>query len=92
MYKDQKTGNTTTLNLMQIMSEKGLLIRDDESFKHVYKPAVSEEKTQKQIVGDMLDKVFAGSAEQLVMWALSAKGVWPEELKKIRQILDKMEE
>lgn len=90
--KEQKTGYTTTLKLMQIMTDKGLLIRDDESFKHVYKPAVSEEKTQKQIVGDMLDRIFAGSAEKLVMRALSAKQVSAEELKKIRQLLDKMEE
>lgn len=90
--KEQKTGYTTTLKLMQIMTDKGLLVRDDSEFKHVYKPAVSEEKTQKQIVGDMLDKVFAGSAEKLVMRALSAKQVSAEELKKIRQLLDEMEE
>lgn len=90
--EQQKTGYTTTLKLMQIMTEKGLLTRDDEPFKHVYKPAVSEEKTEKQIVADMLDKVFAGSAEKLVMRALDAKHVSPEELQKIRQLLDKMEE
>lgn len=90
--KGQETGYTTTLKLMQIMTDKGLLVRDDSQFKHVYKPAVSEEKTQSQIVGDIVDKVFAGSAEQLVMRALSAKGVSAEELKNIRQLLDKMEE
>jgi len=77
---------------MQIMTDKGLLVRDDSTFKHVYKPAISEEKTQKQIVSDVLEKVFAGSAEKLVMRALSAKQVTAEELEKIRQILDKMEE
>ena len=61
--KQQKTGYTTTLKLMQIMTDKGLLTRDDTPFKHIYKPAVSKEKTEKQIVADMLDKVFAGSAE-----------------------------
>ena len=90
--KQQKTGYTTTLKLMQIMTDKGLLVRDDSTFKHVYKPAISEEKTQKQIVSDVLEKVFAGSAEKLVMRALSAKQVTAEELEKIRQILDKMEE
>ena len=90
--KQQKTGYTTTLKLMQIMTDKGLLIRDDEPFKHIYKPAVSQEKTEKQLVTDMLDKVFAGSAEKLVMRTLSAKQVSAEELKKIRQLLDKMEE
>ena len=90
--KEQKTGYTTTLKFMQIMTDKGLLDRDDSSFKHVYKPAISEEKTEKQIVSDMLDKVFAGSAEKLVMRALSAKQVSAEERKKIRQLLDRMEE
>ena len=90
--KQQKTGYTTTLKLMQIMIEKGLLVRDDSTFKHVYKPAISEEKTEKQIVSDMLDKVFAGSAEKLVMRALSAKQLSAEERKKICQLLDKMGE
>ena len=89
---EHKTGYTTTLKLMQIMLEKGLLVRDDSQFKHVYKPAVSAENTEKQIVGDMLEKVFSGSAERLVMRALSAKQISPKELKKIRQLLDKMEE
>jgi predicted transcriptional regulator len=90
--KKQKTGYTTTLKLMQIMTDKGLLVRDDSQFKHVYKPAVSEERTEKQIVGDLLDKVFAGSAEKLVLRALSAKKMTAEELNKIRRMLDQMEE
>lgn len=90
--RKQKTGYTTTLKLMQIMTDKGLLVRDDSQFKHVYRPAVSEERTEKQIVGDLLDKVFAGSAEKLVMRALSAKKMTAEELQKIRRMLDQMEE
>lgn len=90
--KKEKTGYTTTLKLMQIMTDKGLLVRDDTAFKHIYKPAVSEEKTEKQIVNDMLEKVFSGSAEKLVMRALSAKQITAEELRKIRELLDKMEE
>ncbi|RKY09707.1 MAG: BlaI/MecI/CopY family transcriptional regulator [Planctomycetota bacterium] len=89
--KQYKTGYTTTLKLMQIMLEKGLLLRDDSVFKHIYRPAISAENTENQIVGDMLEKVFSGSAERLVMRALSAKGVTAKELKKIRQLLDKME-
>jgi BlaI family transcriptional regulator, penicillinase repressor len=84
------TGYTTTLKLMQIMTDKGLLVRSAER-PHVYKPAVSEERTQKEVVGDLLDKVFAGSAEKLVMRALSTKKVSPDELKRIRAMLDKME-
>ena len=90
--KHLETGYTTTLKLMQIMTDKGLLIRDNSGFKHIYKPAVSAEITEEQIVGDMMDKVFSGSAERLVMRALAAKQVTAEELKKIRQLLDKMEE
>ena len=90
--KQLETGYTTTLKLMQIMTDKGLLIRDNSGFKHIYKPAVSAEITEEQIVGDMMDKVFSGSAERLVMRALAAKQVTAEELKKIRQLLDKMED
>ena len=90
MNKQQRTGYTTTLKLMQIMAEKGLLIRDKTRFQHIYKPAISEEKTQKQLVVDLLERAFSGSAEKLVMRALSAKKVSAEELSKIRKILDKM--
>jgi predicted transcriptional regulator len=85
-----QTGYTTTLKLMQIMTDKGLLVRGTER-AHVYKPAVSEEKTQRQLLGDLLDSVFAGSAEKLVMRALSARKVSVEELRRIRAMLDKIE-
>ena len=88
MNKDEDTGYTTTLKLMQIMAEKGLLRRDDSQFKHVYKPAITEEKTQKQLVGDLLERAFSGSAEKLVMRALSAKKISNKELKRIKKLLD----
>ncbi|MBN2269457.1 MAG: BlaI/MecI/CopY family transcriptional regulator [Sedimentisphaerales bacterium] len=87
MNEDSTTGYTTTLKLMQIMTEKGLLLRDDSQFKHVYRPAISEERTQSQLVGELLDKAFSGSAEKLVMRALSAKKVSAKELEKIRKML-----
>ncbi len=90
MNKQQSTGYTTTLKLMQLMIEKGLVVRDDSKFQHVYKPAVSEEKTQKQVVRDLLEKAFSGSAEKLVMRALSAKKISAKELGKIRKMLDGM--
>jgi predicted transcriptional regulator len=74
------------------MAEKGLLLRDESQFKHVYRPAISEERTQRQLVGDLLDRAFAGSAEKLVMRALSAKKVSPDELGKIRKILAEYKE
>lgn len=91
MNKQQKTGYTTTLKLMQIMTEKGLLRRDDSKFQHIYKPAASEEKTQKQLVGDMLERAFSGSAEKLVMRALSAGKVSAEELTRIRKMIEEIE-
>ena len=91
MNQDRDTGYTTTLKLMQIMTEKGLLVRDESQWKHVYRPRMSEEKTQKQLVGDLLDRVFSGSAEKLVMRALSAKKVSAKELARIRKILKELE-
>ena len=88
MNEDQNTGYTTTLKLMQIMVEKRLLLRDDSQFKHIYRPALTEEKAQKQLVGDLLDRAFSGSAEKLVMRALSAKKVSAKELASIRKMLD----
>jgi predicted transcriptional regulator len=91
MNKDQDTGYTTTLKLMQIMTDKGLLRRDDSQFKHIYKPALTEVKAQKQLVGDLLEKAFSGSAEKLVMRALSAKKVPAKKLAKIKKMLDEIE-
>jgi predicted transcriptional regulator len=91
MNEDGETGYTTTLKLMQIMTEKGLLHRDDSKFKHIFKPALTEEKAQKQLVGDLLERAFSGSAEKLVMRALSAKNISAEELAGIRKMLDEFE-
>jgi predicted transcriptional regulator len=85
------TGYTTTLKLMQIMLEKGLLRRDDSTHAHIYEAAVSRGKTQRQIVGEMLDQVFDGSAQQLVMQALSTTRSTPAELTEIRNLLDELE-
>ena len=84
-------GYTTTLKLMQIMAQKGLLERDASSRTHVYRPTTSEEGMQEHMVKDLLQKVFAGSSEKLVMRALSAKKVSPTELERIRNLIDAME-
>jgi len=91
MNKSEKTGYTTTLKLMQLMMDKGLVIRDDSKFKHVYRPVLTEEKAQKQLVSDLLERVFSGSAEKLVMRALSAREVSTKELASIRKMLDEFE-
>jgi predicted transcriptional regulator len=93
LHQEDETGYTTTLKLMQIMVEKGSLVREeDDGRRHIYRPALSEERTQKQLVQNLLDRVFAGSAEKLVMRALSARKVSPNELKRIRKMIEEMEE
>jgi predicted transcriptional regulator len=87
----RQTGYTTVLKIMQIMFEKGLLARDEAERSHVYKPRLSEARTQRQVVGHLLDKVFSGSAPKLVMQALAARKATPEELAEIRRLLDELE-
>ena len=79
---------TTILKLMQIMTDKGLVKRDDSTRSHVYKATSSEDKMQKQLVTELLDKVFAGSAAKLVLQALDSGKASPEELAEIRKLLD----
>ncbi len=87
----QRTGYTTVLKIMQIMFEKGLLNRDESDRSHVYRAARSEAQTQRQVVGHLLDRLFAGSAPKLVMQALAARKATPAELREIRKLLDDME-
>ena len=84
-------GYTTVLKLMQIMTEKGLVTRDEKARAHVYRPKLAREKTQREIVGHLLDRVFSGSASQLMMQALASRGTSPEELRTLRQLLDEYE-
>src|SRR5438876_911488 len=81
----QETGYTTVLKMMQIMTEKGLLARDDAGRTHIYEPRLPEEETQRQLLRDLLDSAFNGSAKKLVMQALSSKKASPRELAEIRQ-------
>jgi predicted transcriptional regulator len=92
LCKEKPTGYTTVLKLMQIMFDKGLLKRELRERKHVYRPAVAAEMTQKRLVQDLLDRVFEGSARKLVMHALDATQVGKEELAEIRSLLDQVEE
>jgi len=86
-----ETGYTTALKLLQIMIEKGLVTRDDSQRTHVYAAAVAREQTQRQLLGHLLDRAFSGSAQQLVMQALSSKPSSPEELSEIRKLIDEIE-
>jgi predicted transcriptional regulator len=82
------SGYTTTLKQMQLMTDKGLLIRSERFKSHVYEPGVPREQTQKQIAADLLKRAFNGSAKNLVMGALSAQPASREELSDIRSMLD----
>ena len=82
------TGYTTALKLLQIMTEKGLVRRDDTDRTHVYTPRLSEEQTQRQLVRDLLDRAFGGSASKLVMQALHARRATDEELGEIRRLIE----
>src|SRR5215510_3496398 len=79
---------TTVLKLLQIMTDKGLVRRDESTRTHVYKATASEDQTKRQIVADLLDKVFEGSPAKLVMQALSTRTASPEEIEEIRKLLD----
>ena len=86
-----ETGYTTVLKFLQIMTEKGLVTRDDKERTHVYQASRPEETTQRQLIADLLDRAFSGSAAKLVLQALSAKKASADELRAIRKLLDKME-
>src|SRR5215208_5468010 len=86
------TAYTTALKLLQIMTEKGLVRRDDTDRTHVYMPRLTEEQTQRQLVRDLLDRAFGGSATKLVMQALNARRSSAEELTEIRKLIEGREE
>jgi predicted transcriptional regulator len=83
----RETGYTTTLKLMQIMAEKGLVRRDVSERTHVYTARLSQARTQRQLVAELLERAFGGSAAALMQQALSAGRTSPEELEKIQQLI-----
>ena len=88
--KSKDAGYTTTLKLMQIMFEKGLVTRDSSSKTHIYKPAVTREKTQKQFVNKMINSLFAGSSADLVVQALGGNQASTDELEKIQSLINEL--
>jgi BlaI family transcriptional regulator, penicillinase repressor len=82
------TQYSTVLKFMQIMTEKGLVHRDDTERAHVFEPAQSKEATQQQLAGDLLERAFNGSARSLMMGALSAKKASKRELAELRKLLE----
>jgi predicted transcriptional regulator len=92
LNRAQDSGYTTVLKMLQIMTEKGLVVRDESNRAHVYSSHLSEQKTQRQLLGDLIERAFGGSPAKLVMQALSAKKASAEDLSAIRSVLDQMEE
>jgi BlaI family transcriptional regulator, penicillinase repressor len=92
LSRSKEAGYTTTLKLMQIMHEKGIVKRDDSMRTHVYQAAVNKEKTQKHLLNKMIDSLFGGSPTQLVIQALGddSHKASPEELEKIQALLNSL--
>lgn len=91
LNRHSPTGYTTVLKLLQIMTEKGLVVRDETQRAHIYESRYSEQKTQRQLLSDLADRAFGGSAAKLVMQALSGRKANSDELNAIRDLLDRLE-
>lgn len=90
LAKTKDVGYTTTLKLMQIMNDKGLVKRDESMRTHVYQPAVNKEKTQRHLLGKMIDSLFGGSSTELVLQALGDHKASPEEIEQIQLLLNNL--
>jgi predicted transcriptional regulator len=89
--QDKDTVYTTVLKLLQNMADKGLVRRDERERTHVYEAAINEQKTQRDLLRDLVERAFGGSTASLVIQALSIKRASPEEIEEIRKLLDKSE-
>jgi predicted transcriptional regulator len=88
LAEGRDTGYTTTLKIMQIMAEKGLVTRNESARTHVYSTKLTQDQTQRQLVSDLMDRAFGGSAAALVMQALSAHPATAQELQEIRKLIN----
>jgi BlaI family transcriptional regulator, penicillinase repressor len=88
---EKETGYTTALKMLQIMMEKGLVERDESVRPQIYRAKFSQEKTQKQLLHDLVQRAFGGSVKALVMQAISSKKSSPEDLEAIEKLLDRFE-
>jgi BlaI family penicillinase repressor len=87
----RSTGYTTVLKLLQIMTAKGMVVRNEDARAHVYVARLPAESTKRQLVSDLVQRAFAGSASQLMMHALSGKKTSRAEIEEIRRLLDEHE-
>lgn len=91
LSSSQDTGYTTVLKLLQIMTEKGLVVRDEAQRAHIYAASESEQRTQGRLIGDLMDRAFGGSPTKLVMQALSSTKATAADLTAIRQLIEQIE-
>ena len=91
MNRTKPTGYTTVLKLIQIMTEKGLVTRDESVRPQIYRAKYSQEHTQRRLVGELMERAFGGSVKALVLQALAEKRSAPEDLKAMEELLDRLE-
>lgn len=92
LSRERPSAYTTALKMLQIMTEKGLVRRDESDRTHVYQSRLTEEQTQRQLIRDLMDRAFGGSSSKLVMQALASKRASTDELTEIRRMLERGKE
>ena len=92
LSRDREFAYTTTLKFLQIMTDKGLTLREEQGRQHVYRARHAQEDTQRRLVRDLLDRAFGGSMSSLVMQALATKRTSPAEMRKIRRLISGLKE
>lgn len=91
LHRESGAGYTTALKMLQIMHDKGLVVRDDSQRAHVFRAAISKERTQKRFLADLVQRVFEGSPSQLVLHTLGSQRTSREELREIRALLNRLD-
>jgi BlaI family penicillinase repressor len=89
---DKGTNYSTTVKMLSVMLDKGLVKRDKKASPHVYRPALTREKAGKRMLSDLIEKVYDGAAMSLVLHALASTAATKDELDEVRRMLDQMEE
>jgi predicted transcriptional regulator len=88
MADERTVAYTTTLKVLQVMTAKGLTLREERGLHHVYRARHSEQQMQRRLVRDLVDRAFGGSTSQFVLQALASRKTSPEELDEIRRLID----
>ncbi len=92
ILKDKRdTGYSTTLKMVQVMTEKGLLLKNDTTRPQIYKPAISENKAQTHLVDDLIQRAFGGAVDKLILRAITSRYISSENLKQIKELIRKLE-